>query len=294
MSLDIQQLVNGLALGSLYGGLALAIVLIFRATDILNFAQGELATLCTYIAWTIIVANHVPYWIGFIAALVLAFGVGALVERTVVRPVEGAQILTAVIVTFGVFLIANSVDLGVWGGIPVSFPGPFGEEAIEVGGIYIGRQYLGILVSSLLIMAGVFLYFRFTKTGLAMRAATSNPAAARLMGISVERMRMLGWGLSCTVGAAAGIFLANLTLLEPNMTAGVLIYAFAAVVLGGITSPLGAVVAGLSLGVLETLAGTTDLIGSELKTPFAFFVFVIVIVIRPGGLFKSAGGETRV
>ncbi len=293
MPIDAQQLVNGLAVGSLYAALGLALVIIFRATEILNFAQGELATLGAYLAWTFIVPLAMPFWVGFVGSLVISFVIGAGIERLIMRRVEHAPQLAAVMVTFGIFLVVNATTLALWGGIPKSFPGPFGGGAIELGDLFIGRQYLGTLVVTLLVMAGVFLFFRFTELGLGMRAATSNVTAARLMGVNAERMRMLGWGISSAIGAAAGIFIANLTTLSPNMTGGVLIYAFAAVVLGGITSPFGVVVAGLVLGVVESIAGTTQFIGSEFKTPFAFLVFVVIILIRPAGLFGRSGAQSR-
>ncbi len=290
MHFDVQQIINGIAVGSIYGAVALALVLIFRSTGIINFAQGEMATFCTYIGWTFIVADRMPYWIGFTVALAFAFLLGVGIERVVIRPVERAPELAVVIVTLGLFTIFNSLSLGVWQSLPKPFPTPFKGGAIHVGNLFISRPHLGVLISSLVVMALIFAFFRFTKVGLAMRASTLNPTAARLMGVNVDRMLMLGWGLAAAVGGAAGIFTANLILLDPNMMGGVLIYAFAAAVLGGLTSPVGAVVGGLLVGVLESLAGTSSFIGSDLKTPVAFVVIVLVLLIRPAGLF----GRTRV
>jgi branched-chain amino acid transport system permease protein len=290
MHFDAQQIINGLAVGSIYGAVALALVLIFRSTGVINFAQGEMATFTTFIAWTFIIANGWNYWIGFVLTLVVAFILGAGVERVIIRPVEKAPELAIVIVTLGLFIVFNSLSLGIWQSLPKSFPPAplFKGGSIHVGNLFISRPHIGVFISSLIVMALIFLFFRYTKVGLAMRAATLNPTAASLMGVNVDRMLMIGWGLSAAVGATAGIFTANLILLDPNMMFGVLIYAFAAAVLGGLTSPIGAVVGGLLVGVLESLAGTTSIIGSDLKTPVAFLVIVLVLLVRPSGLFGRA------
>lgn len=288
MNVGLQDIINGLAQGGVYGIVALALVLIFRSTGIINFAQGEMATFCTLLAWTFIVANGWPYWFGFALTLVVAFLLGAAIERVVVRPVEKAPELVIVIVTLGLFLVFESLSHGIYTGPIKQLSWPLGEGAIRVGGLFIGKARIGVLVASLLIMLLIFAFFRYTKVGLAMRAATSNPNAARLMGVSVDRMLMLGWGLSSMVGAAAGIFVANLTGLDPGLMLGVLIYAFAAAVVGGLTSPFGAVVGGLIVGVLENIAGATSFIGSDLKTPAAFLIIVLVLLVRPNGLFGRA------
>lgn len=288
MHIGLQDLINGLAQGGVYGIVALALVLIFRSTGIINFAQGEMATLCTMIGWTFIVANGWPYWVGFVLTLGVAFVLGAAVERVVMRPVEKASELVIVIVTLGLFLVFEALTGGIYAGPLKSLGEPFGRGSVHIGDLFIGKPRIGVFVTSLLIMAAIFAFFRFTKIGLAMRATTSNANAARMMGVNVDRMLMLGWGLASMVGAAAGIFIANLTGLDSGLMVGVLIYAFAAAVLGGLNSPLGAIVGGMVVGVLENVAGATSFIGSDLKTPAAFLVIVLLLVLRPNGLLGTA------
>ena len=293
----IQNVVNGLGVGAVYAAVALALVLIFRSTDVVNFAQGEMAMFTTFIAWSLMVGGvkilgletgTLPFWPGFFITLVIAGVIGALVERIVVRPVEKAPLLTIVIVTLGLFSIFNAVASMIWQSQPKAFPTPFPGAPFEVGGIFISRQALGIFVVTLVIMGLIFALFQYTKVGLAMRAAAQNPTAARLVGVRVSDMLTLGWALASMIGAAAGMLIANLILLDPNMMAGVMIFAFAAAVLGGLANPVGAIIGGLLVGVLEQVAGSWDVIGSELKIPLAFVVIVIVLTVKPAGLLGRA------
>jgi branched-chain amino acid transport system permease protein len=285
MDIFLQQVVSGLATGGIYASLALALVMIYQATDVVNFAQGEMAMFSTYLAWSMLNAN-VPYWAAFFATVALAFVLGLVIERVVIRPVENAPILSIVIVTLGLLVIHNSVAGWIWSYIQKPFPSPFPARPVHLGAIMIGAHDIGEIVITLVMLLLLFLFFRFTPLGLAMRAAAQNPVSSRLAGIRVSRMLMLGWGLAAAFGAVAGMMVAPIVTLEPNMMGGIQIYAFAAATLGGFTSPAGAVVGGLLVGVVENLVGTyVRFIGTELKLTVALAIIIIVLLVRPSGLF---------
>ena len=284
----IQQVISGLATGGIYGSLALALVMIYQATDVVNYAQGEMAMFATYLAWTMINAGW-PYWIAFFATLGVAFAGGILIERVVIRPVENAPILSIVIVCIGLLVILNSLAGWIYSYIQKPFPSPFPPKPIRIGNIYIGAHDIGAIVVTLVVLSLLYLFFRYTTLGLAMRAAAQNPASSRLCGIRVGWMLALGWGLAAMVGAVAGMMVAPVVFLDPNMMAGILIYAFASATLGGFTSPGGAVVGGLIVGVMENLVGTyVKFIGTELKLTVALAVILVVLVVKPSGLFGRA------
>jgi branched-chain amino acid transport system permease protein len=283
-----QQIVSGLATGSIFASLALALVLIYRAMGIINFAQGELAMFTTYIAWQLTQLG-VPIWGAFGITVVIAFIGGVVLERVVIRPVERADALTVVIVSLGLFIAINGLAGWIWGYIVKSFPTPFPTTPIAIAGIDFSAQDLGIIVVSLVTLSAISLFFQKTKLGLAMRAAALYPEQSRVLGIRVGWMLALGWGLAALVGAIAGIMVAPVVFLDPNMMQNVIVYAFAAAVLGGVDSPLGAVIGGLVLGVVINLLGTyVDFIGNELRLAAALAVIVVVLVVRPSGLFGRA------
>ncbi len=285
MEVLIQQVVSGLATGGIYASLALALVMIYQATDVVNFAQGEMAMFSTYLAWSLLHAG-VPYWLTFCATLVIAFVGGLLIERVVIRPVENAPILAIVIVSIGLLVILNSVAGWIYSYIQKPFPSPFPSKPIQIGNIVFGAHDLGAIGITLVILSLLFLFFRYTTLGLAMRAAAQNPVSSRLCGIRVSWMLALGWGLAATFGAVAGMMVAPIVFLDPNMMGGIQIYAFAAATVGGFTSPPGAVVGGLLVGVTENLVGTyVPFIGTELKLTVALAMIIIVLLVRPSGLF---------
>ncbi|MEU8247350.1 branched-chain amino acid ABC transporter permease [Nonomuraea sp. NPDC048916] len=287
----LQQLVQGLGTGAIYASLALALVLIYQFTGIVNFAQGELAMFSTYIAWQFTAAG-VPFWLALALTLVVSFAGGMLIERLVIRPVEGAPELTVVIVTVGLFIFVNAAAGWIWTFLIKDFPNPFPGGAFEAGGLSVSYSTLGILVVVGLVMGLLYLLFQHTKIGLGMRAVATNPDSARLVGIRVGWTLALGWGLAATVGAVSGVLVAPLLFLEPNMMGGVLIYAFAAATLGGFDSPVGAVVGGLIVGVAETLAGAyVEFIGSDLKVGVPLVIILGVLLFRPQGLFGRAAVE---
>ncbi|MGD0333543.1 MAG: branched-chain amino acid ABC transporter permease [Xanthobacteraceae bacterium] len=280
----LQQIFSGLSAGAIYASLALALVMIYRATDLVNFAQGEMAMFSTYIAWTLVNAG-LPFWGAFIITLVVSFLGGMAIERVIIRPVENAPVLAAVVVTIGLALIFNSLAGWIYSYTVQDFQSPFPDRPVL--GALITTRDLGVIGVTLVMLALLFAFFRFTATGLAMRAAAQNPASARLCGIRVGRMLAIGWGLAAAIGAAAGIMVAPVLFLDPNMMGGVLVYAFAGALLGGITSPVGAVIGGLIVGVTENLVGTY-LIASQLKLTVAFALIILVLVFRPNGLFGTA------
>jgi branched-chain amino acid transport system permease protein len=280
----LQQIFSGLASGAIYASVALALVMIYRATDLVNFAQGEMAMFSTYIAWTLVNAG-LPFWAAFVITLIVSFLGGMAIERVIIRPVENAPVLAAVIVTIALLLIFNSTAGWIYSYTVQDFPSPFPDRPLL--GALITTRDLGVIVVTLIMLVLLFLFFRFTSTGLAMRAAAQNPESARLCGISVGLMLAIGWGLAAAIGATAGIMVAPVLFLDPNMMGGVLIYAFAGALLGGITSPVGAVVGGLIVGVTENLVGTY-LIASQLKLTVAFALIILVLVFKPNGLFGTA------
>jgi branched-chain amino acid transport system permease protein len=288
-----EQVVSGLADGAVFASLALALVLIYRSTRALNFAQGEMATFTTFIAWSLM--NHgFSFWEAFPVVLVIAFAGGVVVERVIIRPVENAPVVTIVIVTLGLALLLNGLMYVIWSGGDRPFKGGFSSRTIKLAGAHISIQYIGIIavLAALLVLLGLF--FRFTKLGLALRASALNPESSRLVGVRVGWMLALGWGLAALVGAVAGMMVAPLQFLGPNMMQAILLYAFAAAVLGGLDSPVGAVVGGLLLGLTIDLLGRyVGYIGSTLKLPAALLLILVLLLFRPGGLFGRVA-ERRV
>ena len=281
-----QQIVVGLASGGVYATLALALVLIYRSTGVVNFAQGEMAMFSTFIAWSL-VHHGFSYWAAFSLTIAISFLGGVAVERVVIRPVENAPVLTVVIVTLGLFFVVNGAARWIWSPETRSLPNAFSTRPIDVGGVAFSIQDLGTIAVSLGAVGLLWLFFRFTKLGLASRAAAVNREASRLLGVRVSWMLALGWGLAAAMGAVSGMLTAPaLASFDQNLMQPVLLYAFAGAVLGGIDSPFGAVVGSLILGVLVNLIGTyVDWVGTELRLPVALAVILGVLLVRPAGLF---------
>lgn len=294
--LFIDQVVAGIAAGSIYGLVALGIVLIYRSTDVINFAQGEMALFVTFVGWSL-VQSGMEYWMVFFLVLALAGALGAFIERTVIRPVERAPVLNVVIVTLGLFTIFNSLSAFIWaqGELPKSFPAtPIGSEleTFDLGFATVSRHRVAVLVIAVGVMVVLYLIFNRTKLGLAMRGTAQNPTAARLMGINVGRMLMLGWALSAIVGAVGGMLVAPIIYLDTTTMLTVILYAFAAAVLGGLDSPPGAMVGGVTIGIVQNVLSTFSLgpvyFGPELSLPGALLVLVLVLLVRPTGIFGRA------
>src|SRR5216683_360083 len=284
MELFTNQILAGIATGAIYACMALAVVMIYQAIDHLNFAQGEMAMFSTFVCWQLMQWG-VPYWGAFLITLVFSFAGGIAIERLLFKPLAKAPILTNVAGFIALYAIINSVAGLIWDFTIKQFPTPFGSSPF-LGSQLISTHQAGMIGVTLMLLILLFFFFRFTRMGLAMRAAASLPESARLVGINTSWMIALGWGMAAAIGAIAGMLIAPVVFLEPNMMLGVLIYGFAAAVLGGLTSPLGAVVGGFLVGVLENLAGTfIPYFGRELKLTIALILIVAVLMVRPSGIF---------
>jgi branched-chain amino acid transport system permease protein len=282
MEAILHQVFSGLATGGIYASLALALVMIYQSTNHINFAQGEMAMFSTYLAWSMI-DGGMPYWWAFLITVVVSFVVGIMIERVIIRPVEHAPVLSIITVFIALLVIFNSVAGWIFTYTIKTFPSPFPEQPL-FGNRYISSHELGSIGITLLVLVALYLFFRFTPLGLAMRAVAQNPLSSRLVGIRVGWMLALGWGLAAAVGAVAGMLVAPVVYLEPNMMAGVLLYAFAAALVGGIDNPFGAVVGGFAVGVLENLLGAY-VIGTELKLTVALVLIIGVLLFKPTGMF---------
>jgi branched-chain amino acid transport system permease protein len=284
MARFVDLTLNGIANGAIYAAVALSLVLIWRATRILNFAQAGMLMFTTFVAWALIEAGA-SYWVGFFAALASGLVLGAVVERVVIRPVEGAPPLNAIIVTLGLLVLIEAVAGMIWGGNPRSFPPAFSIGGYRIGGrtvLFSPNDLFTVLVVGAL-MAALMLLFRRTSLGLQMRAAAFAPEVARLLGVRVGRMFTAGWALASLVGSLAGLLVAPDVFVAPNNFDPVLVFGFTAAVLGGLESPPGAVVGGLVLGL--ALSYVSGYAGSEVVTLGALVILIAVLMVRPSGLF---------
>ena len=277
----IQQVLGGIATGAIYACIALAVVMIYQAIDHFNFAQGEMAMFSAFLTWQMIDwgAN---YWVAFFVCIVISFIGGIAIERIVFAPLHNAPVFTHIVVFIALFQIFNAGAGFIWEFTIKEFPSPFPEK-LPFDTVLIGPHELGMTLITLIMLGLIFSFFRFTPIGLAMRASAASPESARLVGISVGWMVALGWGLAAAIGAVGGMMIAPVVFLEPNMMLGILLYGFAGAVVGGLSSPGGAVVGGFLMGVIEPLAGMA--IGSELKLTVALVVIVIILIFKPSGLF---------
>jgi branched-chain amino acid transport system permease protein len=283
MELFTNQILSGISTGAIYAGMALAVVMIYQAIDHLNFAQGEMATFSTFVSWQLMQWG-MPYWWAFIITIAFSFVAGIAIERALFRPLAKAPILTNVAGFIALFSIINSCSGLIWDFTIKQYPTPFGSAPF-LGSQLISTHQVGMIGVTLVMLVGLYVFFQYTRIGLAMRAAASLPESARLVGINTSWMVALGWGMASAIGAVAGILIAPVVFLEPNMMVGVLVYGFAAAVLGGLTSPLGAVIGGFLVGIMENLAGTyIPGAGNELKLPIALALIVCVLVVKPAGL----------
>ncbi|MDH5708332.1 MAG: branched-chain amino acid ABC transporter permease [Hylemonella sp.] len=276
------QLFSGLANGSIYAAVGLALVMIYQSTHHINFAQGEMATFATFIAWSLI-DNGMPYWAAFFITVGVAFVGGLLVQRIFIRPVERAPVLNNVIVFVGLLVIFNALSGWIFDHTVKAFASPFPIKSIVLSEFISGHQ-LGTIGVTFAVLLVVYAFFRFTPIGLAMRAAAQNPDSAALVGIRVSWMLALGWGLASAIGAVAGMMVAPVIFLDPNLMGGILLYGFATALLGGIDNPWGAVIGGFIVGVLENLLGAY-VIGTELKLSVALVLIVGTLTLMPNGLF---------
>jgi len=258
--------------------------MIYQAIDHLNFAQGEMATFSAYVAWQLITWGT-PYWLAFAAVVFLSFVGGVAIERVLFKPLHHASILANLVAFIALFSILNSGDGYLWDYTIKTFPSPFGTQPL-FGSVLVDAHEAGMIGVTAVMLGLIYLFFRGTRLGLAMRAAAANPESARLVGIRVGWMTALGWGIAAAIGAVAGMLIAPVVFLDPNMMLGVLLYGFAGAVLGGLTSPGGAVLGGFAVGIIENLAGTfIPYFGRDLKLTIALLVIVAVLMVRPAGIF---------
>ena len=289
----IEQVASGLANGAIYACLALALVMIFVSTDHLNFAQGELAMFSAFMCWQLLEVG-VPFWIALPAVVLFSFVLGVVIERVILRPLHNAPVLSIVVVFIGLLTIFHSTAGGIWGHTIKAFPSPFPKITFP-GSAFFGPHQVGMIFVTLVLLVALFAFFRLTPLGLAMRAAAQNPMSARLAGIRVDWMLALGWGLAAAIGAVAGILVAPVVYLEPNMMSSILLYGFAGALIGGISSPGGAVAGGFIVGVLENLIAYLGditerltglyIIGNGEKLTVALIIVIFVLTVRPAGLF---------
>ncbi|EHR61923.1 branched-chain amino acid ABC transporter permease [Saccharomonospora cyanea] len=275
---------NGISQGAIYAAFALALVLIWRSTRVVNFAQGAMAMLTTYLALAVIESGQ-PYWVGFAVALAAGFVLGAVLERVVVRPVEGGPELNAVIVTLGLFVALQALAAVLFGSAYESFPAPFSLTGFSVGGTTVAFTPFNafVVLAVLVVMLALVALFRLTDLGLRMRASALHEEVSRLLGIRVGRMLTLGWALAAVVGSLAGLLIAGGSLIHPAYMEPVIVFGFVAAVLGGLDSPPGAVVGGLLTGL--ALSYVSGYLGSELVALAALAILVVVLLARPRGLF---------
>jgi branched-chain amino acid transport system permease protein len=284
MELFLHQVLAGLATGGIYACMALAVVMIYQAIDHLNFAQGEMAMFSTFIGWQLLQWG-MPYWFAFAGTIVISFAAGVVIERVVLRPIHDAPVLSHVVAFIALLTIINSGAGFIWDWTIKNVASPFGSGQF-FGQSLINKHDAGMIGMTLLMLVLLYLFFAHTRIGLAMRAAAANPESARLAGIRVGWMTALGWGMAAAIGSVAGMLIAPVVFLEPNMMLGILLYGFAGAVVGGLTSPGGAVFGGFSVGVIENLAGTyIPVVGREMKLSIALCIIVAVLCVKPSGLF---------
>jgi branched-chain amino acid transport system permease protein len=292
VALFLQRLFDALGNGAIYAAMAVALAIVHRATGHINFAQGEMATVATFVVYVLAAEQGLPIGVAIAVAVVGAFAAGASVERTLVRPLERRNPNTVVIVTIGLFLVINSVAQLVWLGPPRSFPSPLPDsaEAVTVA----GARLRWATVWSWVVLGAVLVALRTlltrTRTGLAFRAVAANRESAALVGIDVGRTFMVGWGLAAALGTLAGVLHASTSpTFDTNLMVPVLLYGFAAATLGGFDSPGGALVGGVAVAFIETMsAGYLSVVGSELAQAGALVTIIVVLLVRPNGLFGTA------
>ncbi|MBB3674834.1 branched-chain amino acid ABC transporter permease [Modestobacter versicolor] len=285
MGTFVQLVVDGLSTGSVYAAIALAIVLVHQATGLINFAQGGMAVLAVYIAWWL-TTKDVPLILAILVSIAFSIAFGAVVERFLMRRFERGDPDTAVVVTIGLLTLITGVAGWLWTYNNQQFPSLFSLDTVNFLGVSVSQRSLGTTAVIIVVMVLLQALFVGTKLGLALRAVANNPESAAFSGLPVGRLLMVGWGLAAALGAVAGALVAPQLTLTPGMLDNALVYALAAVILGGLTSPVGVVVAAWLIGVLENLAAVyVSFIGYDLKVAVPFILIFVVLIVRPQGLF---------
>ncbi|PYM32269.1 MAG: branched-chain amino acid ABC transporter permease [Candidatus Rokuibacteriota bacterium] len=283
-----QQIVSGLATGSLYALTAIGIVLIFRNTRTINLAQGDFSMIGAFVALVILEHSGGSLVVATLVTIVAVTVLAVVVERLIMRPIEGSDWLTLFTATLGVFYILHGVAGWIWGRDTKSFPALFSSAPLSIGGTLISQAHLFNILVAAVVGGILYLFFRFTKPGIAMRAITEDPVAAQLMGIPVRSIVLLTWAVGGVLAAISGILLAPLVYVSTQMMDGVLVKGYVGAVFGGLYSLPGAVIGSLIIGVAENLAG--GYLGAQYKVTIAFVLIVLVLALKPRGLF---GGKAR-
>lgn len=293
MQVFLERLFDGVTNGSVYATMALALVMVFRGTGTINFAQGEMALITTYVAWGL-TTKHVPVIVALLVAAAAGFVLGASTERVLIRPMEKRSLLATLIVLLGVFTALNAIDGLIWGqnthSLASLFPNNL-SDYFSVGGARLYYANLGVWLLATVLVGALFALFDRTRIGLLMRATANNRASADLCGVRTGRILMLGWGLAAAIGSVAGVLVTPLTpdSLGLGEMFPIFIYASAAALFGGLDSPLGAVIGGLVIGILEVMvSGYVHAVGGQLQEAIAFGVIVVVLLFRPQGILGSA------
>lgn len=280
-------ILGGLTSGALYALVALGIVLVYKATGTINFAHGEFVMISGFLAYTLYVIVGLPYLASILGAVVLGFVLGALAERIAFRPLMRANMVSLVLATVGVSFILKGTGRMLWGGRGdyLTFPPLLPPDPIIIGDIILVPQQLVVLAGAAAVMVAFALFFRLTRVGKTMQATADNPKAARLVGVKVEQVHMLAFGVGAAVAGAAAALMAPITLLYPDIGFGLFIKGFAAAVLGGLNSMGGALLGGLIIGIVESLAG--GYIATSFLEVSAFVVIMITLIVKPSGLLGS-------
>ena len=284
LAIFLQLTLNGLAVGCIYGLVALGFVLIYKATELVNFAQGDLLMLGAFVCYMAVVWWGLDYWAGFLIAVVAVGAFGALLDRVVLRQVIGQPQFAVVMLTIGLGAMFRAFASVTWGSEIYTLPTPFGG-VWQVGGVTLSHQYLSIVFGTLVLCSVLYAFFNHTRIGVAMQATSQNQLAAYYMGIPVKMIFSMIWAISAGTAAAAGILLAPVTLIDINMGLAVALKAFAAAVLGGFGSIPGALVGGIVIGLIELYAGAT--LPNGFKDTAAYIVLLVMLIVRPQGLFGS-------
>ena len=283
----VEFTLGGIAVGMIYAAIALSLVLVWRGTRVLNYSQGGMAMFTTYVAW-VVIRDTGDYWLGFFAALAAGLALGAFLESTVVRPTIGKAPLNSVIVTIGLLILLEGLAGIIYGGQYRSFPAAFSVRGLKIGSFGLGISEADLFTAAAVLAAALalFLVFEYTSVGLRLRATAFSPGVSRLLGIRIGRVLTLGWALAGLFGALAGVLVTPSTFLYPNSMDAIFVLGFTAAVIGGLDSPVGAVIGGVLLGVLLSYAG--GYLGSNLVLVYGLAALVLVLMIRPSGLFSGA------
>ena len=282
----LQLALNGLAVGCIYGLVALGFVLIYKATELVNFAQGDLLMLGAFTCYMLVVWYGMPYWPAFALAVAAIALFGAALDGTVLRRVIGQPQFAVVMLTIGLGAMFRSFASIIWGSEIYSLPTPFSAKTTRVGGVTVSHEYVAIIVGTVVLCAVLYAFFTYSRVGVAMQAASQNQLAAYYMGIPVKRMFSLIWAISAGVAAIAGVLLAPVSLIDINL-GFIGLKAFAAAVLGGFGSIPGALVGGVTIGLIELFSGAYLPLG--VKDVAAYVVLLLVLAIRPQGMFGTVG-----